>query len=167
VIQYYRNITSPENTKVHHRYMIRRDIHNKSWEMLTSSKKGPESQSGEELGGIAAAMIQASTALRLSRKDPLRTLISYSKATKVRSLGSGHENPRLSDATLRVHIIKPNGVHNRHTCCNTPFLEYVLRYVFWFFSIIFLWFSLYLFLFYDYWCHCFVLDPDSWTRSQP
>ena len=72
--------------------------------MLTSSKSGLENQTGEELGGRAAAMIQASAALRLSRKDPLRTLISYSKVTKVRSLGSGHENPGLSDATLRVHI---------------------------------------------------------------
>jgi len=56
-------------------------------------------------------MVQASAVLRSSRKDPLHTLISYSKATKVRSLKSGHENPELSDATLQVHIIKPNGVH--------------------------------------------------------
>ena len=40
----------------------------------------------------------------------------YSKVTKVQSLRSRHENSGLSDATLRVHIIKPNGVHNWHTC---------------------------------------------------
>jgi len=57
----------------------------KNWEVLTSSKRGLENQTWEELGGRAAAMIQASTALRSSRKDPLRTLISYSKATKVQS----------------------------------------------------------------------------------
>ena len=72
--------------------------------MLTSNKRGLESQTGEELGGKAAAMIPASAALRTLRKDPLRTLISYSKVTKVRSLGARHENPGLSDATLRVHI---------------------------------------------------------------
>ena len=84
--------------------------------MITSSKRGLESQTGEKLGGRAAAMIQASAALRSSRKDSLRTLISYSKVTKVRSLGSGHENPGLSEPTLRVHIIKPISVHNRYTC---------------------------------------------------
>ena len=80
------------------------------------NKRDLVSQTGEELEGRAAVMIQASAALRSSRKDPLRTLICYSNATKVRSLGSGHENLGLSDAILRVHIIKPNGVHNRYTC---------------------------------------------------
>ena len=88
----------------------------KSWEVLTNNKKSLENQTGEELGGRAAATIQASVALRSSRKDLLRTLISYSKVTKVRSLGSEHENLGLSDATLRVHIMKPIGVHNRYTC---------------------------------------------------
>jgi len=80
-------------------------------EVLTSSKRGLESQSGEELGGRATAM--SKLLLRhseSSREDPLCTLISYSKATKVQSLGSGHENLGLSDATPRVHIIKPSGV---------------------------------------------------------
>ena len=86
--------------------------------MLTSSKRGLENQTGEELRGRAVAIIQASAAFRSSRKDPLRTLISYSKVTKVQSLGSGHENSGLSDATLRVHIIKPNGVHNGHSVHN-------------------------------------------------
>ena len=67
--------------------------------MLTSSKRGLENQTGEELGRRAAAMIQASAALRSSRKDPLRTLISYGEATKVQAPGSGHENLGLSDAT--------------------------------------------------------------------
>ena len=80
-----------------------------------SSKRGLENQTGEELGGRVAAIIQASAVLQPS-KNPLRTLISYKKATKVRSLGSGHENPGLSDAILLVHIIKPNGVHNRYMC---------------------------------------------------
>ena len=37
-------------------------------------------------------------------------LISYSKATMVWTLGSGHEDPGLSDATQRVHMIKLVGV---------------------------------------------------------
>ena len=44
--------------------------------MLTSNKRGLENQTGEELGGRAVAMIQASAALRLLRNNPLRTLIS-------------------------------------------------------------------------------------------
>jgi len=64
-----------------------------------SSKRGLKNHTGEKLGGRAAAIIQASAALRSSRKDPLRTLISYSKVTKVRSLGSGHKNSGFSDAT--------------------------------------------------------------------
>ena len=98
MIQYYKNITSPENIKVHN---AKRD---KNREVFTSSKRDLEGQTGEEQGGRSAVMIQASVALQTSRKDPLRSLISYSKVTKVRSLGSGHENPGLSDATLRVHI---------------------------------------------------------------
>jgi len=38
------------------KYIIWRDIHNKSWEVLTSSKRGLRSQSGEELGGRATVM---------------------------------------------------------------------------------------------------------------
>jgi len=33
----------------------------------------------------------------------------------IQALESGHENPGLSDATLRVHVIKRNGVHNRQS----------------------------------------------------
>jgi len=44
----------------------------------------------------------------------LRTPISYSQATIVQALESEHENPGLSDVTLRVHIVKPSGVHNRY-----------------------------------------------------
>ena len=43
--------------------------------------------------------VQASAALRSSRKDPLRTLISYNKATMVHTLGSRHEDAGLSDVT--------------------------------------------------------------------
>ena len=49
-------------------------------EVLTSSKRGLESQSGEELGGRATAM--SKLLLRhseSSREDPLCTLISYNK----------------------------------------------------------------------------------------
>ena len=67
--------------------------------MLTSSKRGLENQIGEELGGKVAAIIQVSAALRSSRKDPLRTLISYSKITMLQTPGSEHENAGLSDAT--------------------------------------------------------------------
>ena len=65
------------------KYIIRRDIHNKSWEMPTSSKRGLGSQSGEELRGKSYGDDQTSAALRSPWKDPLRTLISYSKATIV------------------------------------------------------------------------------------
>jgi len=77
--------------------------------VLTIQQEGLESQTGGELGGRATAMIQASAALRSSRNDLLRTLISYSKVTKVQTLGSGYKNPGLSDTTLRVHIVKPSG----------------------------------------------------------
>jgi len=55
---------------------------------------------------------------RSPRKDPLRTLISYSKATMVQALGSEYEDPGLSDAIPQVHMIKPSGVHIRqsHVC---------------------------------------------------
>jgi len=90
--------------------------------VLTIQQEGLESQTGGELGGRAAAMIQASAALRSSRKDPLHTLISYGKVTKVQTLGSGHENPGLSDATLRV--VKPSGVHNGYMCTRKVYREY-------------------------------------------
>jgi len=83
-------------------YNTWRDIHNK--EVLTIQQEGLGCQTWEKLGGRAEMMIQTSAALRSSRKDPLLTLIRYSKATKVWSLGSGHENAGLSDTTLRVHI---------------------------------------------------------------
>ena len=78
-----------------------------------ASRAKQERNREEELGDV-----QTSAAFRSPWKDPLRTLISYSKATKVRALGSGHENTGLSDATPRVHMIKPSGVHARqsHVC---------------------------------------------------
>ena len=37
---------------------------------------------------------------------------------------SGYENSGLSDATLRVHIVKPSGVHNRYMCTGNVYREY-------------------------------------------
>ena len=34
----------------------------------------------------------------------------------VQTLGSGHEDSELSDATHRVQEIRPSGMHIRHTC---------------------------------------------------
>ena len=59
--------------------------------------------------------VQASATPWSPRKDPLRTLIGYNKVTMVQALESGYENSGLSDATPRVHIIKPGGVHNRQS----------------------------------------------------
>jgi len=42
----------------------------------------------------------------------------------VQALESGHENLGLSDATLRVHIVKPNGVHNMYMCTENVYREY-------------------------------------------
>ena len=53
-------------------------------------------------------------------------------------------------------------IYIRWVECNTPFPEYVLRYVFWFFDCILLIFS-YLFLFYDYLNYHLVFDPDFQT----
>ena len=44
------------NTRKYKKYNTRRDILNKSWEMLTSSKRGLQSQTGEKLGGRTTAM---------------------------------------------------------------------------------------------------------------
>ena len=91
--------------------------------MLTSSKRASgakQEKSWEEvLGGV-----RASAALRSPREDPLRTLISYRKITMVQTLGSGHENLGLSDATPRVHMIKPSGVHIRHICTRKVYHAY-------------------------------------------
>jgi len=67
--------------------------------VLTIQQEGLGSQTGGELGGRAAMMIQTSAAVWSSRKDPLCTLISYRKITMVQTPGSGHENSGLSDAT--------------------------------------------------------------------
>ena len=42
---------------------------------------------------------------------------SYNKATKVKTLGSGHEDLGLSDATRRVHMIKPIGMLKQSHAC--------------------------------------------------
>jgi len=39
-------------------------------------------------------------------------------------LRSEHEDRGLSDATWRVHMIKPSGVHIRHTCTGKVYREY-------------------------------------------
>ena len=71
-------------------------------------QEGLGSQTGEELEGRAAAMTKL--LLRSDHHWRIRcaTLISYRKAIMVQSLESRHENSGLSDASLRVHIIKPN-----------------------------------------------------------
>ena len=71
--------------------------------MLISSKRGLESQSGEKLGGRATTMSKFLLHFDHHGKDLLRTLISYSKATIVRPLGSGYENLELSDATASTY----------------------------------------------------------------
>jgi len=108
--QYYRNITSQENTKVQY---IKRYA---KAERCSQVARGPREPNRRGTGRKSYGDVQASAALRSSWKDLLRTRISYNKATKVRSIGYGHENPGLSDATPRVHIIKPSRVHIRHTC---------------------------------------------------
>ena len=84
-------------------------------EVLRYSKSGLGSQSEEEQGGRATA-----TSKLLLRSDhhgrSAAHSISYSKATKVRALESGYENPGLSDATPRVHMMKPSGMLIRRTC---------------------------------------------------
>jgi len=51
--------------------------------------------------------------------------------------------------------------------CNTPFPEYVLSCVFRFSIVFFSIYFLYLFCIMNSLYDCFVLDLDSWTRSQP
>ena len=65
--------------------------------MLTSSKRGLESQLGEELGGKATIM--SKVLLHSDRHGRIRcTLIGYSKVTAMQTLGFGHENSGLSES---------------------------------------------------------------------
>ena len=82
------------------------------------------SRANQEKSWKSYGDVQASAVLRSPQKDPLRTLISYSKATMVQTLGSGHKDPGLADATQRVHMIKPSGMHIRHTCTGKVYREY-------------------------------------------
>ena len=92
--------------------------------MLTSRKRDLESQTGEELEGRATTA--SKLLLHSDHHGRIRcaTLISYSKAIMVQALKSGYENSGLSDATLRVHMIKSSGVHNMHTCTGKEYREY-------------------------------------------
>ena len=92
-------------------------------ERYSRAVRGPQEPNKRGTGRKSYGDVQASAdSIRSSRKDSLRTLIS--KATNVRSLGSGHENSGLSDAIPRVHMMKPSGVHIRHTCTGKVYREY-------------------------------------------
>ena len=98
------------NTKVHHmkRYTKAEGVHEQQEESREPNMRGTGRKSCDDNPSFCCTLIVTEGSAAYS--------VSYSKATKVRSLGSEHENSGLSDATLRVHIIKPNGMHNGHTC---------------------------------------------------
>ena len=93
-------------------------------ERCSRAARGAREQMRRGAGRKSYGDVQASAALWSPRKDPLYTLISYSKDTIVQALGSGHEDQGLSDITRRVHMIKPNGVHIKHICIGKLYCEY-------------------------------------------
>ena len=82
-------------------------------------KRGLESQIGEKLGGRTTTMSELLLHSDYHGRIHCATLISYSKAIMVQTLESGHENLGLSDATLQVHIIESNNVHNSYMCTSS------------------------------------------------
>jgi len=107
------NITGILHHQKIQKYNIRMDI--QKLRGTREQQEGPREPIRRRTWRKSYDDVQASATPWSPLKDPLRTLISYSKATTVQALESGHENPELSDATLRVHIIKPSGVHKRQS----------------------------------------------------
>jgi len=103
---------------------IHEEIYITKAERCSRVARGPREPNRRGTGRKNHGEVQASAAFQSSRKDPLRTLISYNKATMVWPLGSEHDNSGLSDATPRVHIIKPSGVHIRHMCTGKVYRDY-------------------------------------------
>jgi len=96
------------------KYDLQRDIHNKSWEVLTSSKRGLESQLGEELGRRATVTFKLP--LRYSDRHGR---IRYAPHSNIWTYGS--RIVRYNPTSTRDGV---NSMHIRHTCTRKVCREY-------------------------------------------